>query len=299
MKKDVFIAKDNTKLALYIWDEVKNPKAVVKISHGMAEHSGRYDEFAQYLNGQGFVVVANDHRGHGETAIDGKLGCHEGDMFEGNVSDQKEIVLWCKKTYKLPVFLFGHSYGSFVTQTVISQGLDVQGYVLCGSNFMKGISYSLCGMIANSLTKRKGADFPAHTIANLSFGMYEKRFEGKNSWLNRKQEEVDKYNADPLCGFVCSAGFYKSFMKGIKSLYTKESKNNIDVKKPILIISGADDPVGEYSKGVQKLIKFYSEKVGVKNVENHVYGGARHEILKEINKDEVFIDVVAWLNSLV
>ena len=298
MKRDQFIAKDGTKLALYVWDEVQKPKAVIKIAHGMAEHSARYDDFAKYLNKNGFVVVANDHRGHGNSAVDGKLGCHQGDMFEGNVSDQKEIVTWCKKTYKLPTFLFGHSYGSFITQAVMVQGLDVQGYVLCGSNYMKGISYSLCGLIANSLVKRRGADYPAKTIADLSFGMYEKKFEGKNAWLNRKQEEVDKYNEDPWCGFVCSAGFYKSFMKGINQLYTKDAQKSIDVKKPLLIISGAEDPVGENSKGVKKLIKFY-EKVGVKKIENHVYGGARHEILNEINKDEVYFDVVAWLNAIV
>lgn len=288
---------DNKELELYTWDNVASPKAVVKISHGMAEHAGRYEGFAQYLNDKGYIVVSNDHRGHGKSSTLDSLGYADGDIFADNMQDQIQLVDYCKEKYKLPVILFGHSYGSFVTQAAMQNGCRADGYILCGSNYIKGLSYSLCGVIANNLCKNRGVRYPATTIANLSFGMYEKKMPGKNCWLNRVQEEVDKYNNDPMCGFVCSASFYRSFMKGIKPLYKKESYSNIDTTKPLLIISGDADAVGEYGKGVKKLINFYTNTVKL-SVTSHLYPGARHEIMLESNKQEVYDDIYNWLQSV-
>lgn len=289
---------DGKKIALYVWNKVNAPKAVVKIAHGMAEHSARYNHFAFFLNSCGYVVVMNDERGHGKSCDEKSYGYEEGDMFANNVQDQLDILKWCKKEWKLPVFMMGHSYGSFLTQSVMEQNPpEADGYILSGSNYIKGITYSACGFLAKRMAKKHGGAFPAKTIANMSFGMYEKKIPGLNNWLNRDGEEVKKYNEDPACGFVCSAGFYSSFMDGIKHLYDKEYYTKIDVEKPLLIISGSADPVGEYSKGVEKLFKFYTEKVGIKSIEKHLYVGARHEVLNEINKEEVYSDVVGWLQK--
>lgn len=298
MKQSRFVSHDGKEVELYVWDDVQSPKGVVKIAHGMAEHSARYDEFAKFLNANGFVVVMNDHRGHGLSTDKMSLGYEEGDMWENNVLDQLAVLDYCKEKYPtLPRFMMGHSYGSFINQAVIERRPDVNGFILCGSCYMSGASYRLCYAIARNMCRNRGGRYPAELLANLSFGMYERKIPGKNNWLNRDEKEVALYNADEMCGFVCSANFYRTFMLGIRQLYKKEFYGNIDVEKPILIISGSNDPVGDYSKGVQKLSKFYTEKVGCTDVEMRLYKDARHEILKEQNKQEVFDDVLRWLNE--
>lgn len=292
-----FTSHDGRKIKLYVWDEVKNPKAVVKIAHGMVEHSARYDDFARFLNGRGYVVVMNDHRGHGLTAERDSLGYEEGDMWTNNVNDQLTLLSHCKEKYGLPLFMMGHSYGSFVTQAVIEENPEVVGFVLVGSNFIKGASYSLCRIVAKNMCRNKGGRYPANLIVNLSFKQYEKRIPGKNAWLNRDEEEVKKYNSDEFCSYVCSANFYRTFMNGISKLYKKPYFGQIDVNKPILLVAGDNDPVGEYGKGVKKLEKFYSNKIGVTDVTMRLYEGGRHEILNETCKREVYTDIADWLDA--
>lgn len=299
MKHFKFASHDGRDVELYVWDEVQSPKAVVKIAHGMAEHSARYDDFAKFLNSKGYVVVMNDHRGHGLTAEQDSFGYEEGDMWTNNVLDQVKIIDYCKEKYGLPIVMMGHSYGSFITQAVIEERLDVVGFVLCGSNLMKGLSYKACKIIASNMCRHKGGRYPAQLIVNLSFKAYEKKFPGANAWLNREESEVKKYNEDSMCGFVCSANFYRTFMDGITKLYKKEYYSRIDADKPLLIIAGSQDPVGACSKGVNKLEKFYLKKVGMKNVQKHLYEGARHEILNETCKSQVYDDVAKWIEEVV
>ncbi len=296
MKQSQFTSHDGKQVALYIWDDVKLPKAVVKIAHGMAEHSARYHDFAQYLNSRGIIVVMNDHRGHGLTAEKDSLGYEEGDMWTNNVNDQLALIDYCKEKYNLPIVMMGHSYGSFITQAVMEQAPDVAGFVLCGSNFMKDISFTLCKLIARSMCRNKGGRYPAKLLVDLSFKMYEKKFPGTSAWLNRDADEVKKYNEDPMCGYTCSANFYRTFMEGISHLYKKENFTRIDVDKQLLIIAGSQDPVGNYGKGVDKLEKFYLKKVGMTNVTKRLYEDARHEILNEpLCKQQVYDDIVQWI----
>ena len=295
MKRQKF-ACGNTQLELYTWDDVKDAKGVVKITHGMAEHSARYDDFARFLNANGYIAVMNDLRGHGLTAQPDSLGYADGDMFADNVKDQLEIVDYCNRTYKLPVFLMGHSYGSFVTQRVIQHDPDVKGYILSGSNYIKGLQYDLCGLIAKRMAEKKSGAFPAETIARLSFSKYDKKFGGKNNWLSSDAGQVEKYNSDPMCGFVCSANFYKTFMRGIKPLYDKKEFDDSVFHKPLLILSGQQDPVGEFGKGVTKLYEFYL-RIGFDCVTLRLYPEGRHEMLNEVNKEQVYLDILQWLNG--
>lgn len=297
MKQSDFASHDGKRLQLYVWDEVESPKAVVKIAHGMAEHSARYDDFARFLNSRGYIVVMNDHRGHGQTTDRESHGYEDGDMWTNNVHDQLALLEHCRAQYKLPLFMMGHSYGSFITQAVIEEHPDVDGFILCGSNHIKGVSYTACKWIARSMCRNKGGAYPADLIVKLSFTAYEKRFPGKNAWLNTDAAEVEKYNNDQDCGFVCSANFYRTFMEGIDKLYKKEYYGGIDVNKPLLLIAGGDDPVGEYGKGVTKLEGFYRKRVGVTDVTQRLYDGARHEILNETCKQQVYDDVAAWLDA--
>ena len=218
MKHSSFVSHDGRSVELYVADEVQKPKAVVKIAHGMVEHSARYEDFAQYLNSMGYIVVLNDHRGHGLSAETDSLGFEDGDMWTNNVQDQIAILDYCREKYRLPLVMMGHSYGSFIVQAVMEEAPDVAGFILCGSNLMKGVQYSVCKKIAQGMCRHKGGRYPAQLIVNLSFKSYEKKLPGRNAWLNRDQAEVKKYNEDPLCGYVCSANFYRSFMKGIAKL---------------------------------------------------------------------------------
>lgn len=297
MNITTYTSHDNTELALYTWDQ---PKAigVVKICHGMAEHCGRYDEFAQYLNTQGYIVVANDHRGHGRSTNSTNLGYSEGDMFVLNALDQISIVKYCQDTYNLPVILFGHSYGSFITQYIMQQECTADAYILSGSSYLSGVSIKLGGVIAKAMCRNKGGRHPAKMIADMTFGAYEKKIPGKNNWLSRDASVVAGYNGDPLCGFVCSANFYRSFMGGLAQLY-KKNRYVLTPNKPLLIISGAQDPVGDYGKGITRLDNFYKTKVGLDNVTTKLYEGARHELLNETNKAEAMAYIGQWIETTV
>lgn len=298
MKHFPFVSHDGRTIEMYVWDQVELPKGVVKIAHGMVEHSARYNDFALFLNSNGFIVVMNDHRGHGLTANANSLGYEEGDIWTNNVLDQISVLNYCRK-YNLPLIMMGHSYGSFVTQAVIEQCPDVAGYILCGSNYIKGFSYKLCKIVAGRMCKRKGGNYPAQLIVNLSFKGYEKKFHGANAWLNRDADEVEKYNNDPFCNYICSANFYKTFMEGIEKLYIKKYYSRINTETPLLLIAGTDDPVGNYGKGVNKLEKFYRKKVGVRSVTKYLYDGARHEILNETCKLKVYDDVAKWMSAII
>jgi len=295
MKTEKFVSFDEKPLQLYVWDEVECPKAVVKIAHGMAEHSGRYDHFAKFLNANGYVVVANDHRGHGATSPL-TLGYDHGDIFANNVQDQITLVDYCAQRFGLPVVLFGHSYGSFVTQAVINANPPVAAYVLSGSNYMKDFTFALCKSLAKGMIKKNGGNFPAKLLADMSFGMYEKKIPGKNNWLSRDADQVARYNDDDWCGFVCSANFYYTFMDGIAKLYAPNQRKGMALDKPILVASGSMDPVGNYGKGVKKLVGYY-KRMKVEDLTVKLYEGARHEILNETNQQEVYQDVLDWLDS--
>lgn len=295
MNITTYKSHDNTELALYSW-EVPNAKAVVKICHGMAEHCGRYDGFAQFLNTLGYTVVANDHRGHGKSCEADSLGYSEGDMFVNNALDQISLVSYCKDKYQLPVVLFGHSYGSFITQYVMQQDCPADAFVLSGSSYMKGLDISLGGAVAKWLCRHKGGRYPAKFIADMSFGAYEKKIPGKSNWLTRNTDVVTAYNSDPMCGFVCSANFYRSFMGGVGVLYNK-NRYVLTADKPLLIISGAMDPVGNYSKGVMALDKFYKTKVALSDITTKLYEDARHELLNETNNDEVMEYIGNWIGE--
>ena len=293
-----FKAYNDYELNVYVWDEVKSPKAVVQIAHGMAEDAARYEDFAKFLNKNGYIVLADDHRGHGKTA-QGKMGIvPDGDCYFDTIEDMALLTDYAKDKYKVPVILFGHSYGSFLSQGYIQKHSDkIVACVLCGSARMDTSDAKLGGIVANLQTALFGKDKPAKFIANLSFGNYEKPFkqDGKtNAWLNRDMAEVDKYNANPMCGFILSLGFYKSFFNGLKQIYGDAPKQ-IRPDLPIFIISGDQDPVGGMGVLVKNLYEMY-KGLGF-NVDMKLYEGARHEILNEINKEEVYNDALAFFEA--
>ena len=293
-----FKAYKDYEINVYVWDEVKNPKAVVQIAHGMAEDAARYEDFAKFLNKNGYIVLADDHRGHGKTA-QGKMGVvPEGDCYFDTIEDMALLTDYAKTKYNLPIILFGHSYGSFLSQGYIQKYSDkIVSCVLCGSAKMDTPDVKLGAIIANLQTALFGAQKPANFIANLSFGNYEKPFkeEGRKfAWGSRDVDSCERYNANPMCGFTLSLGFYKSFFHGLKQIYGDAPKQ-IRQDLPIFIISGGMDPVGGMGESVTNLYEMY-KSFGF-NVDMKLYKDARHELLNELNKEEVYQDVLKFFEA--
>lgn len=297
-------ANDGKELYIYCWDKVENPKAMIQIFHGMAEHAGRYKKFAEYLNKQGFIVYASDHRGHGKTAgIIEDLGYIGEDGFNKIVEDKHLIFEKMRQEHpKLPMFLFGHSFGSFISQEyILRYGSGLNGVILSGSAAQKGAQIH-AGRVVTSIERFIfGERKHSNLMDTLSFGSFNKRFKKdghKFAWLSSDLNEVKKYEEDDFCGTVFSTGFFYYLMKGFRKLYKEERLASIPKELPIYIISGENDPVGGYGKLIKELFKIY-KKTGIRDVQMKLYPGFRHEILNETNKNQVYMDILNWLNHII
>ena len=260
MKTEKFKSFDGLELTCYLWDDVKDAKGVVQISHGMAEHAQRYDAFAQYLNANGFIVFADDHRAHGATAED-HVGYQDGNIFEDTAQDLIEISKMLIAKYSLPLVLIGHSYGSFLSQRYIELNGPACGVILSGSAKMAGLLPAVGKLVANMIYSEKNAKEPGTTMDKLSFGSYNKPFaaDGDFAWLSRDIESNKKYIADPWCGVVMSNAFFKYFMDGLGNMYQKENLAHISKDAKIRIFSGAKDPVGSQGKSTTALYNMYKQ----------------------------------------
>ena len=293
MTRDNFIAKDGKTVSYVLWDDVKNPTGVIQISHGMAEHAMRYDLFARRMNENGFIVAADDHRAHGVTD-QSTLGYSEGDIWENTLSDLRALSEMLMEKYRLPLILFGHSYGSFLTQAYIRRYDGLAGAVIGGSNYLAGASVSAGKFIAACGCKFKGKDKPGLLIKKMTFDVYDKKFPS-GSFISSIDSECKRYESDPLCNFVCSNNFYYNFFKGAKKLYKGEG---VSLEKfPILLVAGDCDPVGNMGKGVLKLEKWY-KKQGA-NVKCKLYEGVRHEFLNDTSRDSVTAEILDFCRSIV
>lgn len=278
---------DNTELYCYLWDDVQSPKAVIQLVHGMSEHAGRYDEFARYLNSRGYIVFGDDHRAHGRTETPENRGRHKGNIFKKTLQDELFIREWLKDRYDLPVFLMGHSYGSFLSQAFAQEGTDVKAIALIGSGHMRSL-----------FTLGKIAVFPIWLVARnwrprivnwVSDNMQKyKGDEGKLQWANSVRERREQVLADPYSHTSMSVNFDYYMMKETSKLYSKKAQAKLNPATAIGMFSGDADPVGEMGKGVRKLEKMY--KANGINTELHLYDGARHEVFydwcgKDMQKD--------------
>jgi alpha-beta hydrolase superfamily lysophospholipase len=281
----------------------EKPRAIVQISHGMAEHVKRYDSFARVLVSQNIFVYGNDHRGHGMTGSKtnsiGYFADEEG--FERVVNDMEALTSIIEKEYPgVPIFLFGHSMGSFLSRRYIQlYGNRLAGVILSGTGGDPGIIGKIGKMIAAREKKKKGSRTPSPLMNKLTFGSYNKAFKPTRTdfdWLSRDEQEVDMYIADPLCGGVFTAGFYYDLLEGLETVNKPENIMATPASLPIFLISGSKDPVGGDTKGVLKSFQAYKAE-GMQNVTYKFYEGARHELLNETNREEVQDDVIHWIDT--
>lgn len=298
MLQNKIATADNRSTMLYTWDKVDAPIAVVQVVHGMAEHCGRYDALGKFLNSKNVIMIGNDLRGMGNSAAEGSLGYESGDMFSNDLNDQLLISELIKKTYpNLPLIVLGHSYGSFLSQKLLQINLNADAYMLSGSDMLKGPEVSLGKFVAKQVCRQKGGREPAKYIFKMSFEKYDKKFGGQGKWLSRDDTQVKKYNSDQMCGYVCSANFYRSFFNGLSMLYAKENLRRINKELPVYIFSGSNDIVGKFGAGVTKLAKKYIS-IGMKKVTLKLYEEGRHEMLNEINCEEVYKDILTFIKSV-
>ena len=285
---------NNFELVGYAWDNVENPIGVVQIIHGMQEHALRYNHFARFLNSQGFIVFASDLRGHGQTAIINKLpyGYSDGDIFMEIVQDQIIITEYLSKKYKLPISIFSHSFGSFVAQRyLIENAFKIRNIIFCGSTHTKSFKFKIGKMIAKIGMIFKGKKAPAKFIEKKTIKGYSKNFEVGN-WISRDDKVWADYLSDEMCGKTFPNSFYYSFFKNTINNY-KDLKN-IPYYLPILLLSGTNDIVSG-SNGLPKL--FFEYGKAQKKVSLKTYLGAKHELINELNKEEVFEDIVTFFKN--
>lgn len=295
----IFTSYDQKQIFVREWTDVKDPAGVVQIAHGMNEYAARYDNFARALNALGYIVVADDHRGHGDTDTD-TLGYCEGDMFTDTLKDMAGIAKYYGEKFpKVKYVLFGFSYGSFLTQAFIEKyARFLDGAIIAGSSRQNGAAVRAGRVFAEIGGAFKGKDAPAEFVNNVVFGGYDKKIGGeKFSWLSVDEENNERYRADPYCMYVCSNNFFAGFFKGLSGLYKKKNAAGLDRELPLLLISGAEDPVGG-EKGVGRLYDFY-KKQGMKRVEKYLIEGSRHEFLNEkVHFAEAFAQISSFLKSL-
>lgn len=281
------------------WTPEGEPKAIVQIVHGIAEYAARYDEFAAYLNSMGFLVVAEDHMGHGESMRTGTQGYFAGGWFSA-VADTYHLLEITKAEYpELPYCIFGHSMGSFLTRSLLIRypNSGIRAAVICGTGWMHNALLKFGRSVCVAACKAAGERKPSPFLEQLVFGSYNKRVEHprtKFDWLNRNSRCVDAYIADPLCGFVSSGGLLRDMLTGILFNQKPENLKAMDSKLPVLFIAGGDDPVGSYGKGVRQTAAAF-RNAGMRSVSERIYPMGRHEILNEMNQQEVYADVVSWL----
>lgn len=276
-------------------------RGVVQISHGMAEYSNRYAQFALELCKNGYAVFVSDHIGHGSSVANKEMLGYFGDSGEETfVEDLKSLADIIKSEYNdLPLYLLGHGMGSLIARKYTAKyGYLLDGVIYTGTsgeNPALGVGIQL----ANTLIKQNGPYYRSELLDTIAFGAYNRKTEKRTEfdWVSRDAKEVDKFIADDLCGFKYTVSGMKALFLTLKSVSTRRWYNSVPLSMPILLMSGSMDPIGDYTKGVNEVCKTL-KKTGHKYVTLKFYEGARHEILNEINRKEVYDDIISWLNAL-
>ncbi|MFA5220340.1 MAG: alpha/beta fold hydrolase [Bacilli bacterium] len=297
---DFQISQDITlKVRLY---QPESPiiKGIIIIVHGMAEHIERYDNFMKNLADNNYVAVGYNQRGHFETIKnESDYGfISELDGFNYLINDLSNIFKHFKDKHpELPIFIFGHSMGSFITQRFGQlYSTKANGLILCGTGVNKNYTLKAAKFLSKVIIKFKGPKHKSKFIDNITFGSYNKHFKPNRTdydWLNTIDSEVDKYVEDKYCGGIFSTAFFRDFFNLLITINNNNELISKDI--PILLISGKNDPVGCMGKSVKKLYNDYKD-LNIKDVQMNLYEG-RHEILHDVEKGKIIDDIINWLDT--
>ena len=306
MKKEFcYPSRDGvTQIHAVEWIPEGEVKGVLQICHGMVEYINRYHDFAEYMCERGYYVTGHDHLGHGKSIRNeedyGYFEEKKGNQFViGDIQKLREMTT--EKYPDVPYYMLGHSMGSFLLRQYLTMyGKGLSGAIIMGTGYQRSAVLNMGQLVCRVIAAFKGWRYRSRFVDKLSFGSYNKRFEpGETSkdWITSDKDHRQKYVNDPLCSFMFTLGGYYQMFEGMKVLTRKESMERIPKDLPVLFVAGADDPVGAFGKGVEKVYKKY-KTAGMQQVSMHLYEGDRHEILNETDREQVYEDLYQWIESL-
>ena len=280
-------------------------RCVLQVVHGMAEYAERYEEFAAFLVERGFVVTGDDHLGHGKSVGDkGKQGYFcEQDPATVLVRDEHRLKKMTEEAFPhVPYVIMGHSMGSFIARNYICRyGSGIAAAIIMGTGMQPKAVLGMAKILVRLQKLFCGSKHVSRLIDKMAFGGYNKEIPNPRTafdWLSRDEERVDRYLADPDCGFPFTVNGFGALFTLVSRLYSPENLKAIPKKLPVLMISGDADPVGDYGKGVRKAYDSL-KTAGLEDISLKLYQGGRHELLNESNRTQVMEDVYAWVESRV
>lgn len=299
-----FLSSDKmTNIHAVTWVPDGKVTGVLQIAHGMVEFIDRYDRFARFMNQHGYVVAGHDHLGHGQSVVSEKdLGFFRKNKGnEAVIADMRRLHLIMKKHYPgVPYYLLGHSMGSFFTREYIEQyGNDLTGVIVMGTGSQPPAVLKMGKALCRSTAALKGWRHRSKMINDMSFASYNRKFEPartERDWLTRDEKIVDAYNANPLNNFMFTVNGYYSMFNAIEAAQDRKKIEKIPKDLPILIVSGKDDPVGDFGKGVTKAYESYRD-AGIHDVQMHLFENDRHEILNELDHGKVDRYILDWIEQ--
>ena len=281
--------------------DAEKPVCIFQIVHGMAEHIDRYDEFARFLAGKGILVVGEDHLGHGKSVPEGGTYGYfcEHDAANVVVRDVHRLKKMMQEQYPGVLYLIlGHSMGSFILRNYLFRyGSGVDGAIIVGTGMQAKSTLILARTVTAVQKVFCGAKHVGKFVDKASFGHYNDRFEPARTnvdWLSRETANVDRYLADPMCGFTFTLNGFATLFKLIHNCHDKEKIESMPKQLPVMLIAGADDPVGNYGKSVETVYQSYLD-AGMQNVQMKLYENDRHELLNETDRASVYEDVYRWI----
>lgn len=302
-KNELFFQSNDkvTNIHMITWVPDGEVLGVVQINHGISEHIGRYEEFAQFLNTKGILVVGMDLLGHGLSTNNGNKKMYFGgpNSYKDVVSDIHYIVQQTKNNYPdVPYTMLGFSLGSFLTRTyMIDYPGIVDGAVLIGTGFISDFKYKSAMFLVNRETKKYGDNVATERVRELSFGTYNKKFKPNRTthdWLCKSEGALDLYLADPLRGENLTVGIFRELLNAMSYSCQIENINKMNKSRPIYLLSGGDDYVGDRGKGVKKTLTTF-KFCGINDVDMKIYPTLRHDILREYECEQIYNDIYGWL----
>lgn len=281
--------------------EIDRPVCILQIIHGMSEYVDRYDEFARYLADKGILVVGDDHLGHGKSVNPGEpygYFCKE-DAATVLVRDEHRLKKMMQEQYQgVPYLILGHSMGSFIARNyLIRYGSGIDGAIIMGTGMQPRPCLAIGRILAAIQALFCGPKHVSRLIDRLAFGSFNKRIESPKTpsdWLCANAESVERYIADPLCGFVFTANGFQTLMKLIWNLGDSRKLNKMPRQLPVFFVSGEEDPVGDYGRAVKDVYESF-QRLNMEHVQMKLYPGDRHEILNETDREDVYGDIYRWI----
>lgn len=292
--------EDGRRLHCCAWEPEGEPVGIVQIIHGVAEYAARYAPLGEFLAAHGYLVVGEDHPGHGETAPADRLGCMDGGWM-GTVRGIHRLHETVRQAHPdTPYFMLGHSMGSFLLRTYLfTYHTDLSGALISGTGWQPAPVLTMGLALCREEAMRLGEFSHSPLLENMMFGAYNRKFAPNRTphdWICSDEQVVDAYLADPLCGFPTSIQLCRELLRGLRMIQRRENLARMQKNLPVWFFAGQQDPVGNMGKGVDRAFRAFRD-VGMERVDLTLYPAMRHEALNEKGKELVFEDVLSWLQN--